>query len=236
MTRFSAPTGSTPFDGASPPCSRTGTCCLPPHAGLWEPSDGRPSRTVLRGREGEASPATRQDCVIAAGESAVRCCRRDSRSARWCGYLPMAVLKRVGVGELLVARHQAVGDGPDVYEAGVAPGRSRPGRRAGRVPPPGRRPAGRISSGSGSEPLDVGEDRAEHVARRWRRGRGRRRRTASPRTRPTRCRASWRRTPRRRRLRPKLSYTARTILTFCLAHQRPPRPGPAMLGRAWRAR
>jgi hypothetical protein len=46
--------GSTPFDGASPPCSRTGTCCLPPHAGLWEPYDGRPSRTVLRGREGEA--------------------------------------------------------------------------------------------------------------------------------------------------------------------------------------
>jgi len=32
--------GWTPFDGASPPCSRTGTCCLPPHAGLWEPYDG----------------------------------------------------------------------------------------------------------------------------------------------------------------------------------------------------
>ena len=46
--------GWTPFDGASPPCSRTGTCCHPPHAGLWEPYDGRPSRTVLRGREGEA--------------------------------------------------------------------------------------------------------------------------------------------------------------------------------------
>ncbi len=45
--------GSTPFDGANPPCSCTGTCCLPPHAGLWEPYDGRPSRTVLRGR-GEA--------------------------------------------------------------------------------------------------------------------------------------------------------------------------------------
>ena len=46
--------GWTPFDGASPPYSRTGTCCHPPHAGLWEPYDGRPSRTVLRGREGEA--------------------------------------------------------------------------------------------------------------------------------------------------------------------------------------
>ena len=46
--------GWTPFDGASPPCSRTGTCCHPPHAGLWEPYDGRPSRTVLREREGEA--------------------------------------------------------------------------------------------------------------------------------------------------------------------------------------
>ena len=46
--------GSTPFDGANPPCSPTGTCCLPSHAGLWEPYDGRPSRTVLREREGEA--------------------------------------------------------------------------------------------------------------------------------------------------------------------------------------
>src|SRR5689334_25390084 len=37
--------GWTPFDGASPPCSRTGTCCPPPHAGLWEPYDGSPHVT-----------------------------------------------------------------------------------------------------------------------------------------------------------------------------------------------
>src|SRR6185312_13332899 len=46
--------GWTPLDGASPPCPRTGTCCHTPQAGLCEPYDGRPSRTVLRGREGEA--------------------------------------------------------------------------------------------------------------------------------------------------------------------------------------
>ena len=46
--------GWTPCNSASPPCSRTGTCCHPPNAGLWEPYDGRPSRTVLREREGEA--------------------------------------------------------------------------------------------------------------------------------------------------------------------------------------
>jgi hypothetical protein len=46
--------GWTPLDGANPPCSPTGICCLPPHGGLWEPYDGRPSRTVLREREGEA--------------------------------------------------------------------------------------------------------------------------------------------------------------------------------------
>src|SRR4051794_445735 len=57
--------GWTSFDGASPPCSRTGTCCQPPDAGLWEPYDGRPSRTVLRGREGEAPSRYSPGCHYA---------------------------------------------------------------------------------------------------------------------------------------------------------------------------
>ena len=38
---------------ASHNSSLTGTSSLQPHAGLWEPYDGRLSRTVLTEREGE---------------------------------------------------------------------------------------------------------------------------------------------------------------------------------------
>jgi len=77
--------GWTPFDGASPPCSRTGTCCHPPHAGLWEPYDGRPSRTVLREREGEAPSRSRHELsALRAGE--LRRGRRP-RPRRWPGVL-----------------------------------------------------------------------------------------------------------------------------------------------------
>ena len=80
-------------DGASPPCSRTGTCCHPPHAGLWEPYDGRPSRTVLRGREGEA----------------------PSR------YSPGARMRR-GQGRPMHGRRTAIGRCP-AYDASSSPGR-----------------------------------------------------------------------------------------------------------------
>ena len=45
--------GSTPPVSASHNSSLTGTSSLQPHAGLWEPYDGRLSRTVPREREGE---------------------------------------------------------------------------------------------------------------------------------------------------------------------------------------
>ena len=45
--------GSTLPVSASHNSSLTGTSLLQPHAGLWEPYDGRLSRTVLREREGE---------------------------------------------------------------------------------------------------------------------------------------------------------------------------------------
>jgi len=45
--------GSTLLDSASHNSSPTGTSSHQPEAGLWEPYDGRPSRTVLREREGE---------------------------------------------------------------------------------------------------------------------------------------------------------------------------------------
>ena len=45
--------GSTLPDSASHNSSLTGTSSLQPHAELWEPYDGRLSRTVLREREGE---------------------------------------------------------------------------------------------------------------------------------------------------------------------------------------
>jgi len=51
--RAKASAGWTLFDSTSLDCSPTGTSSRPPTAGLWEPYDGRPSRTVLREPEGE---------------------------------------------------------------------------------------------------------------------------------------------------------------------------------------
>ena len=78
-TELWAPTGSTLPDSASHNSSPTGTSSLQPHAELWEPYDGRLSRTVLREREGEVpsrySPgsASRTIVVRVLGSLSKRC-------------------------------------------------------------------------------------------------------------------------------------------------------------------
>ena len=70
---FRAPTGSTLPVSASHDSSLTGTSLLQPHAGLWEPYDGRLSRTVLREREGEVpsrhSPGDCVSCSLSVGRT-----------------------------------------------------------------------------------------------------------------------------------------------------------------------
>ena len=72
--------GSTLPDSASHNSLLTGTSLLQPHAGLWEPYDGRLSRTVLTEREGEV-PSRHSPRSSTGGRSG----SGPTLRRRWCG-------------------------------------------------------------------------------------------------------------------------------------------------------